>query len=177
MAEIKNHGLVQVYTGDGKGKTTAAFGLAMRASGKGLSVLIIQFLKGRQDFGEVLSTRHLPRIKIEQFGTGKLIDANNITKEDEIQANKALDRARIAVKSREADMIILDEINVAIMFKMIKLQDVLDLLESKPKNLELVMTGRGAKPEVINLADYVTEMIPKKHPFESGQKAREGIEY
>ena len=170
-------GKIHVYTGDGKGKTTSAFGLAMRASGKGLSVLIIQFLKGRQDFGEVLSARYLPRIKIEQFGTGKLIDENNITKEDKIQASKALSRARTAVKSKEADMIILDEINVAIMFKMIKLHDVLDLLESRPKNLELVMTGRGAKPGIISLADYVTEMVQKKHPFESGQKAREGIEY
>jgi cob(I)alamin adenosyltransferase len=167
---------VHVYTGEGKGKTTAAFGLAMRASGRGLSVLIIQFLKGRADCGENVSAKRLPGVKVEQYGGEKLVCEGGLTDMDRDLAKKALKRAEKAVKSGEVDMLILDEANVAIHFGLITVKDILALIDSKPEKMDLVITGRCAKPEVIERAEYVTEMLAKKHPYDSGRKARPGIE-
>jgi cob(I)alamin adenosyltransferase len=169
-------GKVHVYTGDGKGKTTAAFGLAMRARGRGLSVLVIQFLKGKGDFGEVISARKLG-IKVEQFGTGSWLWKGMVSDEDRREATAALERAKHAVTSREADLVVLDEINVAVFFGLVDIESVLEIIRSRPQDLELVLTGRKAPAEVIALADYVTEMAPVKHPFDRGERARPGIEY
>jgi cob(I)alamin adenosyltransferase len=169
-------GSVHIYTGDGKGKTTAAFGLAMRASGRGLSVLIIQFMKGRSDCGENISAKRLPGVRVEQYGEEKLIDIDSVTDRDRELARKAIKRAMKAVDSCEVDMLILDEANVAVHFGLIAVKDLLGLIDAKPDKMDIVITGRYAKPEVIAKAEYVTEMLAKKHPFGSGRKARPGIE-
>jgi len=169
-------GNIHVYTGAGKGKTTAAFGLAMRAVGNELTVLIIQFLKGNGDFGEIRSAAKLG-IKVEQFGTGRFLQGENITEEDRKQAVLALERSKKAVIQNEADLIILDEINVAISFGLISMEDVLEIIDKKPRNIELVLTGRDAKQEIIARANYVTEMLLQKHPYNVGQPPRAGIEY
>jgi cob(I)alamin adenosyltransferase len=167
---------VHVYTGDGKGKTTAAFGLAMRASGRGKAVLIIQFMKGQSECGEIVAAKHLPGVMVEQYGSEAFIQPYAATDEDRELARKALDRARRAIKSIEADVLILDEVNVAVHFGLVSLADLLALIDSRPKSMELILTGRYAKPEVIEKAEYVTEMLAKKHPFDNGRKARPGIE-
>lgn len=175
MSQIGS-GKTHIYTGDGKGKTTAAFGLAMRARGKGLRVLVIQFVKGEGDFGEVVSARKLG-IKVEQFGTGRMLSGNNITEEDRAEARAAMERARKAVASGEYDIVVLDEINVAISLNLISPDSVIEMVRSRPSNVELVLTGRNAPAELIALADYVTSMTLLKHPFERGEQARPGIEY
>ena len=169
-------GSVHVYTGDGKGKTTAAFGLAMRASGRGLSVLIIQFMKGRSDCGENISAKQLPNVKVEQYGDEKLVSIDAITERDRKLASKALKRAEKAVKVGEVDLLILDEANVAVHFGLISVKEVLAIIDAKPAEMDIVITGRYAKPEIIAKAEYVTEMLAKKHPYDSGRKARPGIE-
>jgi cob(I)alamin adenosyltransferase len=172
----KKKGRIHVYTGDGKGKTTAAFGLAMRAAGRGLSVLIIQFMKGCSECGEIISAKRLPGILVEQFGTEDFIDAERISEKDCRLALKGMERAKKAMLKKEADLLILDEINVAVHFGLLSAEQVLELIDAKPAGMELVLTGRYAKPAIIRRADYVTEMKSKKHPFKSGQEARDGIE-
>ena len=172
----KRKGRIHVYTGDGKGKTTAAFGLAMRAAGRGLSVLIIQFMKGRSECGEVISAKRLPGIRIEQFGTEDFIDADKISDKDRRLAVKGMERAKKAMRKKEADLLILDEINVAVHFGLLSAEQVLELFDAKPSGMELVLTGRYAEPAITRRADYVTEMKAKKHPFKPGQEARDGIE-
>jgi cob(I)alamin adenosyltransferase len=171
-----NSGKVHVYTGDGKGKTTAAFGLASRAVSKSLTVLVIQFIKGKGEFGEVTSARKLG-VEVEQYGTGRMLKQGDITDADRKEAKSAFERAKKAVESSEANLIILDEINVAVFFNLLDLNDVLEMIKTKPKDVELVLTGRKASPEIIDLADYVTEMKQRKHPYNRGEKARPGIEY
>jgi cob(I)alamin adenosyltransferase len=167
---------VHVYTGDGKGKTTAAFGLAMRASGRGLSVLIIQFMKGRSECGENISAKHLPNVKVEQYGSEDLVCMDKISERDREMARKAFKRAEKAVKGGEVDLLILDEANVAIHFGLMTVKELLDMIDSKPARMDIVITGRYAKPEIIAKAEYVTEMLARKHPYDSGKKARPGIE-
>jgi cob(I)alamin adenosyltransferase len=170
-------GLVQVYTGNGKGKTTAAFGLALRAIGRGLKVYVIQFIKGGFDYGELYVVDRLPNLKLKAFGRGKFITEKPAGKEDIRLAEEALALAEEAVKSGEYDIVILDEINVALNLKLIKIEKVLELVRNKPKHVELVLTGRYAPSEIIEVADLVTEMREVKHPFNKGYQARKGIEY
>lgn len=170
-------GLVHVYTGNGKGKTTAALGLALRASGHGKKVYIIQFMKGRIDYGELKAAKDDPNITIEQFGRPQFVDKDNPEQVDLDFAGDALEKARQVLGSGEHHVVILDEINVAVDFNLIKLEDVLDLIEKKPEEVELVLTGRNANPEVSKVADYVTEMLAIKHPYEEGQVGRKGIEF
>lgn len=170
-------GLVHVYTGPGKGKTTAALGLALRASGHGKKVYIIQFMKGRIDYGELKACKDNPNITIEQFGRPQFVDRENPEKEDLDFAKQALEKARQVMVSGEYHILILDEINVALDFNLVKLEDVIDLIENKPEEIELILTGRNANPEVSKIADYVTEMLAIKHPYEEGQVGRKGIEF
>jgi len=169
--------LVQVYTGNGKGKTSAAFGLALRAIGRGLKVYIIQFIKGGFDYGELYILDKLPNIKLKAFGRGKFVTEKPPPKEDVALAKEAFVLAENVVKSGEYDVVILDEINVAMSLKLIETEKVLRLIKSKPKHVELVLTGRYAPNEIIEVADLVTEMKEVKHPFNQGYSAREGIEY
>ena len=170
-------GLVQVYTGDGKGKTSAAFGLALRAIGRGLKVYIIQFIKGGFDYGELYVVDKLPNITLKAFGRGKFVTQQPPSEEDVRFAEEALQLAEKTIKSGEYDLVILDEINVALNLKLISLEKVLELIKGKPKHVELVLTGRYAPKEVIDAADLVTEMREVKHPFKKGCQAREGIEF
>jgi len=170
-------GLVQVYTGNGKGKTSAAFGLALRAIGRGLKVYIIQFIKGGFDYGELYIADKLPGLKLKAFGRGKFVSEKKPDKEDVDLAEEALKTAEEAVKSHEYDVIVLDEVNVALNLRLIKTERVLQLIREKPIQTELVLTGRKAPKEIIEAADLVTEMTEVKHPYNSGFRARKGIEY
>ena len=170
-------GLVQVYTGNGKGKTTAAFGLALRAIGRGLKVYIIQFIKGGFDYGELYIVDKLPNLTLKAFGTGKFVTEKPPGKADVELAEEAFALAEEVVKSGEYDIVILDEINVALNLKLIQIEKVLELIKNKPKHVELVLTGRYAPNEIIEAADLVTEMKEVKHPFNKGFQARKGIEY
>jgi len=170
-------GLVQVYTGNGKGKTSAAFGLALRAIGRGLEVYIIQFIKGGFDYGELYIADKLPGLKLKAFGRGKFVSEKKPDKEDVDLAEEALKTAEEAVKSHEYDVIVLDEVNVALNLRLIKTERVLQLIREKPIQTELVLTGRKAPKEIIEAADLVTEMTEVKHPYNSGFRARKGIEY
>jgi cob(I)alamin adenosyltransferase len=170
-------GLVQVYTGNGKGKTTAAFGLALRATGRGLKVYIIQFIKGGFDYGELYTVDKLPNLTLKAFGRGEFITAKPPDKEDVRLAEQALQLAKQTVNSGKYDVIILDEVNVALTLKLIDLEEVLKLIQNKPNHVELVLTGRNAPVQVIDASDYVTEMREVKHPYSKGYQSRKGIEY
>jgi cob(I)alamin adenosyltransferase len=176
MAKLEK-GLIQVYTGNGKGKSSAAFGLALRAIGRGLKVYIIQFIKGGFDYGELYIVDKLPNLTLKAFGRGKFVTEKPAEKVDVEFAEEALALAEEVVKSGEYDIVILDEINVALNLKLIKLEKALKLIKDKPKHVELVLTGRYAPNEIIEIADLVTEMKEVKHPFNEGFQARKGIEY
>jgi len=170
-------GLVQVYTGNGKGKTSAAFGVALRAIGRGLKVYIIQFIKGGFDYGELYVTDKLPGLKLKAFGRGRFIAENKPDKADVSLAEEALTTAEEAVMSGEYDIVIMDEVNVALNLKLIKTEKVLELIKRKPSHTELILTGRNAPVEIVQAADLVTEMLEIKHPYNIGFRARKGIEY
>ena len=170
-------GLVQVYTGEGKGKTTAALGLAMRAAGHGLRVYIIQFMKGWPNYGELKSVGGHPQITLRQFGRPEFVDPKTPEPVDREMAQEALREARRVLASGSYDLVILDEVNVALKYELIELKDVLALIDEKPEHVELVLTGRYAPPEIIERADLVTEMREVKHPYRAGVKGRKGIEY
>ena len=173
----ERHGTVQVYTGDGKGKTTAALGLAMRAVGHGLTVYMIQFMKGSSNYGELASAARLPGFTIEQSGRDEFVDKGNPAQVDIDMARAGLEKAREAVSGGEFDLVILDEINVALDFALLTLDDVMSLIEARPPHVELVLTGRSAHPEVVRVADLVSEVLNIKHHYDAGVQAREGVEY
>lgn len=171
-------GTIQVFTGEGKGKTTAALGLAWRAIGRGLKVFMVQFLKAPETSGEHFAAEAFaPLLTIKPMGRKGFIRRRGCEPLDTVMAEVALEEARSAMLSGRYDMIILDEINMAVYLGLIKLQDILEFMKSKPENVELVLTGRYAHPGIIELADYVLEMKKIKHHFDSGMPAREGIEY
>ena len=169
-------GLVHVYTGDGKGKTTAAFGLALRALGRGLSVCVIQFMKG-QESGEVLALKKFPHATVRQFGREELVDLENPSEEDRRLAQEGLEFTKEIIYEEKYDFVILDEINLAVWAELVMLEDILEILENKPPSIELVLTGRSAPLDFIEAADYVTWFEEVKHPFDEGEKAREGVEF
>ncbi len=172
-----SRGLVLVHTGNGKGKTTAAFGQALRAVGQGLRVCVIQFMKGRK-YGEFLAAeRYLPNLTIHLSGLDSFVMRDKPAPVDIELARKGLDMAREAVSSGNYDMVILDEINVAVDFKLIPLEEVINLIRNKPAALDLVLTGRYAAPEIMELADTVSEVREIKHHYNAGIKDRAGIEY
>jgi cob(I)alamin adenosyltransferase len=168
---------VQVYTGDGKGKTSAAFGLALRALGRGLKVYVVQFIKGGFDYGELHTFRQLANLHLRAFGRGKFITEKPPDAEDINLAQDALKWSEQVITSGKYDVVILDEVNVALSLKLIALGDVVQLVKNKPRHVELILTGRSAPRELIELADLVTEMKEIKHPFSKGVPPRKGIEY
>ena len=176
-ASRSGKGYIQVYTGDGKGKTTAALGLAMRAAGHGMKVEIFQFMKGNIEYGELESARILsPNVTIHQMGRETFVSRDNTDPEDIRLARQGLETAREAILQRKADIIILDEINCAMDFGMIDVADVLEILKEKPLETELVLTGRNAPAEIAQAADLVTEMLQIRHYHNEGVEARKGIE-
>jgi len=168
-------GLVHIYTGNGKGKTTAAFGLAVRMLGRGGKVLIIQFMKAPKAYGEQVKIEECGAV-IESFGLPKFVHGEP-TEEDIEAAKKALQRAKEAVSSGEWDLVILDEVCVALSFGMLSVEEVKELIKTKAQHTELVLTGRYCPEELFELADYVTEMREIKHPYQRGVMARKGVEY
>jgi len=172
-----SNGLVFVHTGNGKGKTTAALGLALRALGYGEKIFMVQFMKGR-DYGEArAAAKYLPGLTLYKCGRESFIRKGDLSPIDIELAQKGFAVAKEAVFSGKYNMVILDEINVAIDFQLIPLSAVLELIKNKPEGLYLGLTGRGAAPEIIELADLVTEMREIKHPFSKGIPASEGFEY
>src|SRR5665648_214047 len=173
-----SQGLIQIYTGAGKGKTTASFGLAVRAVGHGFQVYILQFMKGKGDSGELEGLKRLqPECQIEYFGAQGWVHKGENLEEHIQEVRKAFRRAQEIVMSGEWDIVILDEIFNALWFELIPEREVLELLNKKPLHVELVLTGRNASQTFVERADLVTEMVQRKHPFEQGIIARPGIEY
>jgi cob(I)alamin adenosyltransferase len=181
MKKENKKGLVIVLTGDGKGKTTSALGMALRASGHQKKVLIIQFIKNYKSYGELKFVKKFPGVNIEikTFGKGYVgIRGDKKPREAHSQAaQKAFAYAQEVINSKKYFLVILDEINIALNLKLLKVDDVLKFLKSKPKDLHLVLTGRGAPKKVIQAADLVTEMKEIKHPYKKGILAQKGIEF
>jgi cob(I)alamin adenosyltransferase len=170
-------GLVQVYTGNGKGKTTAALGLALRAAGRELMVCIIQFMKGGGPYGEHFAAKRLaPFLTIIPTGREGWVNREKPDPEDQRLAQEALRLGADAVKSGTYDLVIMDEVNGAIGFGLLSVEDLLAVIQDKPENVELVLTGRNADQQIIDAADLVTEMREIKHYYKSGVPARIGIE-
>lgn len=176
------HGYIQVYTGNGKGKTTASLGLAMRALGRCWKVLIVMFTKGGDDYGELKSFRNLSdeinnNLTIVQAGLDRIVYTDNKNDLDKEEVQKGWQLAKKAILNDEYNLIILDEANIAIDLGLIELEEVLDILKHKPEDMEIVLTGRNARPEIIEIAHLVSEITPVKHYWDTGIAAREGIEY
>jgi cob(I)alamin adenosyltransferase len=170
-------GYVQLYTGNGKGKTTAALGLALRAAGNGLSVLFLQFMKGADDYGEIAGLALLgAKVRHVQTGRDVLIRKGEATEEDMRLAREGWARAERAIREKEADLVVLDEINCAVDFGLLPAGPVLAALASKPDGVEVVLTGRNAPGAFVEAADLVTEMREVKHYYAKGVSARAGIE-
>ena len=169
--------MLQIYTGDGKGKTTAAFGLALRAAGHGWRVLIIQFMKGDPGYGEIVAAQHVPSLEVQQFGLPTFVERGNPRPEDIEQARLGMAAARAALVDGGYRMVVLDEFNVAVDYGLVKLADALELVDSCPATVELVLTGRGAIKELLERADLVSEIKCVRHPFEKGVVNRVGIDH
>ena len=168
-------GYVQVYTGDGKGKTTAALGLSLRAAGAKLKVFIAQFVKG-MEYSELESVkRYNDLITLKQYGRDTFIHGEP-SKEDFAAARKGFDELKDAILSGEYSLVIIDEANIAIYYKLFSVEDLISLIDEKPGHVEIVITGRKADPKIIERADLVTEMKEIKHYYNNGVKARKGIE-
>lgn len=176
------HGYIQVYTGNGKGKTTASLGLAMRALGRNWKVLIIMFTKGGNDYGELNSFRELSpeisnNLKIVQAGLDRVIYRDNQTEKDEQEIKKGWELAKTAIQNNEYQLIILDEANIAIDMGILDVDEVISVLENKPEEQEIVLTGRNAHPKIVEIAHLVSKIEPVKHYWDTGITARKGIEY
>jgi len=177
---VSQKGLVIVYTGGGKGKTSAALGLVLRAVGYNHKVCMVQFVKGSWHYGELDSAKRLaPEFELITAGKGfvGILDDKSPREEHVKAANDTLMISREKIMSGKFDVVILDEINYAIQLELLKLGDVIDMIKSKPAELDLVLTGNHATKEVVELADLVTEMKEIKHPFKSGIKAKKGIDF
>ena len=177
---MSEKGLVIVYTGGGKGKTPAALGLALRAIGYNHKVCMIQFIKGSWHYGEMDSSKKLvPELELIAVGKGfvGIMDDKSPREEHEKIAEEAIKICKEKISSRNFDLVILDEVNYAIDLGLINIEDIIELIKTKPDSLDVVLTGNNAKQEIIDLADLVTEMKEIKHPFKSGIKAKKGIDF
>ena len=169
--------MIQVYTGNGKGKTTAALGLALRAWGRGLRVAVIQFMKMGDEYGEISAIRKLSGIDLFQYGRDQLIIKGKHTPEDVRLAKQGLRKAKQALSGKKYDVVILDEVNVVAYFGIVRPEEVMEVVRSRAQEVEVVLTGRNAPKLFIDEADLVTEMRMIKHPYEAGVLARAGIEF
>ncbi len=169
-----NKGYIHIYTGNGKGKTTAAFGLSLRAVCAGKKVYIGQFVKGMK-YSEVKAEEYLPNLEIHQFGRSCFIDREP-TDEDIKLAQDGFEKCKKIMSNGEYDLVVLDEINIALFFKLLKVEEVIKAINEKASNVELVLTGRYAPQELVDIADLVTEMKEIKHYYQKGVTARKGIE-
>ena len=172
----KKKGLIIVHTGDGKGKTTAALGLALRACGYGMKVIMLQFFKGKWKYGELRSAPKLGTFEIQPMGKGFTWESKDV-EVDKAMVRDGWRAAQEKILSGNYDIVILDEINYALSYEFLPVTDIVDFLKNKPPMLHVILTGRDAKPEIIEIADLVTEMRQIKHPFEQGISAQKGIEF
>ena len=172
---MKQKGFIQVYTGNGKGKTTAALGLALRATGRNMKVLIVQFMK-KWDYGELHSVKLIPNITLKTFGTKDFIYKGKTKKIDYQEAEKAWIFGIKGIQSGNYDIVIFDELNMALYYELLNLEKVIELIKNKPEHIEIIITGRYAHKKIIEIADLVTEMKEIKHYFNKGIQARIGIE-
>ncbi|MEN6374372.1 MAG: cob(I)yrinic acid a,c-diamide adenosyltransferase [Smithella sp.] len=173
----KSKGLVIVITGDGKGKTTSAFGQALRAVGQGYHVLVVQFMKGRK-YGEFKAAKeYLPNLTVKLVGLDSFVMRDNPAPIDVEMAQKGFTMVKKAIKSGKYNMIIMDELNVAMDFKLVDTKEVIEMIENRPPGVDLIMTGRNAPAEIINIADTVSEVKEIKHHYAAGIKDRAGIEF
>lgn len=170
-------GLVHVYTGSGKGKTTASLGLALRACGHGWRVMMICFMKGDPNYGEVRISADIPGFTLIQTGLPTFVKKGEPSPEDLRLAQEGFLRTKEAMEDETLDMLILDEINVAVDYGLLLLEDVIRLIETKPEHLELILTGRYAHPKIVKLAHLVSEVLEIKHPYQQGLSSREGIDF
>ena len=169
-------GLIHVYTGSGKGKTTAAIGLGLRAVGNNFKVHMVQFMKGRR-YSEIDGIERLPLFSVSQHGRDEFVSKENPEQIDIDMAKEGFSYAKKIINENKFNMVILDEINVAVDFNLISLNNVLSLMQDKPNSLELILTGRYAHPSIIKQADLVTEMLEIKHPYQKGIESRKGIDF
>lgn len=169
-------GFIHVYTGNGKGKTTAAIGLGIRAIGNGLKVVMIQFMKGRR-YSELDGLQNIKNFMVVQFGRDEFVSKEKPEQIDIDLARKGFIYAKEVIQKGAYDLVILDEVNVAVDFNLISLKEIIELLENKPVGLELVLTGRYASPEIIKHADIVSEILEIKHPYQKGVQSRKGIDW
>ncbi len=176
QTQSKHQGLIHVYTGNGKGKTTAALGLGLRACGHGFEVYMIMMMKGRINYGELEAVKHLPNFTIRMFGRPEFVDRNNPNPKDIELAKAALKHAKEIMKKGEVDFLILDEVNCAIDWGLVSEDEVINLIKERPPHMELILTGRYARPAIIELADLVSEVMEIKHPYQKGIAARRGCE-
>jgi cob(I)alamin adenosyltransferase len=172
----KKKGLIIVHTGNGKGKTTAALGLALRACGYGMKVIMLQFFKGKWKYGELRSAPKLGSFEIHPMGKGFTWESKDV-EIDKAMVREAWRAAQEKILSGNYDVVVLDEINYALSYGFLPLADIVDFLRNKPPMLHVILTGRDAKPEILEIADLVTEMRQIKHPFEQGICAQRGIEF
>ena len=170
-------GLVHIYTGAGKGKTTASLDMVLRACGHGWKVLMICFMKGDPNYGEVKISEKIPNFTLIQSGLPTFVKKGEPSPEDLRLAQDGFERAKKAVKKNEVDLLILDEINVAVDYGLIALEEVVELMHNKPDSMDLVLTGRYANPEIVKIADLVSEILEIKHPYQKGILGREGIDF
>jgi len=175
--ETTTKGLVEIFTGDGKGKTSAALGITLRALGHGRRVYIVFFMKGKFPYGEQKVLAQLPNVTYESFGFLEFCDPNNVKPEEKEQATRALEAARKAMLSEEYDIVILDEVNIAAAWKLIDIDELIKFVEEKPEKVDLILTGRYADPKLVKIADLVTEMVKIKHPYDKGILSRKGLDY
>ena len=177
---MEDSGLVVVYTGKGKGKTTAALGMALRAIGHDYKICMIQFIKGSWHYGEMSSSKRLePEFELTAIGKGFVGILDDKTPKEIHQkiAKEAMQIAKEKTQSEKYNVVILDEINYAVNLGLVELDDVLDLIKSKPSSVTLVLTGNHVRQQVIDAADLVTEMKEVKHPFQKGIRAKKGIDF
>ncbi len=174
--EAKQRGLLVVYTGHGKGKTTAALGMVFRALGRGLRVCVVQFIKGKWKTGERMFAETLPALEFHVMGLGFTWDSDDLAK-DKNAARAAWDKAREAIQSGERDLVVLDELTYTFHYGFLPLEEVLDVFRTRPPHVHVVVTGRNAPEGLVALADLVTEMAVVKHPHTAGIKAQIGVDY
>jgi cob(I)alamin adenosyltransferase len=177
MTSGEGFGKVHVITGPGKGKTTAAFGLAMRVAGHGYRVCVVQFMKTGETTGESVAAKHIGSIEVVQFGSGRFVVQGKPTEADVKAARAALDAVRTRLAGGLYQMMVLDEVNVAVWMGLIKVDEVLGVLKSRPTGTEIVLTGRNAPEEFVEYADYVSVIENAKHPYSNGTGARKGVEW
>lgn len=174
---MKGYGLLQVYTGDGKGKTTAALGVILRASGYDAKTIMFQFMKDDPGYGEFKAQKYLPGFELVQVGRENFVDFKNPDPIDVQMMSNGWELAKKAIKSEKYDIVVLDEITICLATNLLPLTETIDFLKKHKKNTEIIITGRYAPPELLKIADLITEMKNERHYFFSGKESRNGIDH